>query len=241
VIIPTLNEEAFILPCLESVMASAYVKEAIVVDAGSRDATLARARSTGARCLSFSAPPGAGGGRGGQIRAGLAMATGDLVAVVHADTRVPAGIFRTMIRVLNTRRDVIGGAVGCRFDTADSDPATRVRCGLVGFLNHVRVLVSGISFGDQVQFFRREPVVSMDLFPAIPLMEDVELSLRLRSLGRLTYLNLKVPVSPRRWQHKGSGNALLIMGLFFLYLLLRPWTRSDSSFFYRTYYGRSIP
>lgn len=240
VVIPTLNESGSITSCLKSIFSSPFVKEAIVVDGGSKDATLALARKAGARCLVVDAPYWSGGGRGGQIRAGLGLATGDVVAVVHADTIVPTLAFSSMIRVLNTRISVIGGAVGCRFDTGSLDRATRFRCRVIEFLNSARVLLSGISFGDQVQFFRRKPVMERNLFPAIPLMEDVEFSIRLRSLGRVVYLNGKAVVSPRRWQQKGSSNAALILGLFFLYLFLRLWGKPDPVFFYRSYYGKSF-
>lgn len=237
VVIPTLNEASHLGSCLNRILASPWVKEAIVVDGGSRDDTLAIARMAGARTLLMDAPFWAGGGRGGQIMAGLEKATGDVVVIVHADTRVPSRIFYEIIQVLRTRTKVIGGAVGCRFDTGDSDRTTCFRCRIIEFLNHARVRISGISFGDQVQFFRREPVMQRNLFPAIPLMEDVELAIRLRSLGHLVYLNGKAQVSPRRWQKKGSINAGLIMGLFFLYLILRLRGKTDPAFFYRIYYS----
>ena len=175
--------------------------------------------------------------RGGQINAGLSHARGDLVAIVHADTHVPAVAFRKMIHALNTRKGVVGGVVGCRFSTGISDAGTRMRCRIVEYLNHARVLITGIGFGDQVQFFRREAVVRQHLYPAIPLMEDVELAIRLRRIGHLVYLNGKAEVSARRWEKQGSSNALLIIGLFFLYLIQRLNGKADPIFFYQAYYG----
>jgi GT2 family glycosyltransferase len=57
----------------------------------------------------------------------------------------------------------------------------------------------GDSYGDQAQFFRRELLQSVGGFPDQPIMEDVELSLRLRSLGVPIYLDLPVTVSARRF------------------------------------------
>ncbi len=239
VVIPTLNEAGHLGPCLERILASPWVKEAIVVDGGSWDETLTIAQKAGARYLVMDAPFWAGGGRGGQIRAGLEKATGDVAVIIHADTRVPSRIFYKIIQVLRTRKKVIGGAVGCRFDTDDSDRYTRFRCRIIEILNHARVKISGISFGDQVQFFRRKPVMQRNLFPAIPLMEDVELAIRLRSLGQRVYLNGKAQVSPRRWQKKGAGNAGLIICLFFLYLILRLGGKTDPALFYGIYYGKT--
>ncbi len=50
---------------------------------------------------------------------------------------------------------------------------------LIEYANDIRTALSGISFGDQIQFFRRLPVKAQDIYPVIPLMEDVELALRL--------------------------------------------------------------
>ncbi|SDT87669.1 glycosyltransferase [Desulfobacula phenolica] len=238
VVIPALNEEAFIGSCVKIALRSPHVIEAIVVDGGSVDHTLSKARSAGARTFLHNLPYGAGGGRGGQIRVGIMKARGDVVAIVHADTRVPLPVFGSILRILNAEKRAIGGAVGSRFSTASSSCATRIRCRIIEYLNHVRVLFTGISFGDQVQFFRRGPVVRLDLFPAIALMEDVEFSIRLRSLGRLVYLNKRAEVSARRWEKKGSANAFLIIRLFFHYLVKRLGKNPDSGFFFESYYGK---
>ena len=58
---------------------------------------------------------------------------------------------------------------------------------------------SGTSYGDQAQFFRRELLQFAGGFPDQPIMEDVELSLRLQSLGKPIYLDLPVTVSARRF------------------------------------------
>ena len=105
-----------------------------------------------------------GGGRGGQIRAGIEAAKGDLVAVVHADAIVERPVFTTMCRVLEQQPNLGGGAVGTVFESRD-------RClGLINVANDFRMVFLGISFGDQVQFFRRRPVAAANLFPKIPLM-----------------------------------------------------------------------
>jgi GT2 family glycosyltransferase len=74
------------------------------------------------------------------------------------------------------------------------------------------------------------------------LMEDVELSLRLKSAGRVVYLGQGVRASGRRWQH-GSfrRNFLMVVGLFFRYLLKRRLgLNPDERRYYRKYYGSNI-
>ncbi|ACN14499.1 putative glycosyl transferase [Desulforapulum autotrophicum HRM2] len=238
VVIPTRNEALVIGRCIKIILNAPHVVEVIVVDAGSQDKTRSIAEAAGAKVLLHNPCQGDGRGRGGQIRAGINEARADVVAIVHADTLVPPRTFTRMIRVLNARRLVIGGSAGCRFQIRSPGRAWQIRIKLIEFLNHVRAMVFGISFGDQVQFFRREPVFSRDLFPDIPLMEDVEFAIRMRSLGDLVYLNEKVVVSARRWETRGSGNALLVIALFFLYLIQRPWGQPDTTFFYERYYGK---
>jgi len=95
----------------------------------------------------------------------------------------------------------------------------------------------GISFGDQIQFFRRRPAAEAGIFPDIPLMEDVELSIRLHRLGRQVFLFEDAVVSSRRWQSAGRNNFFLIIRLFTSYLVKRLWKKPDTVSMYRRYYG----
>ena len=231
VVIPVRNEGSFIATCVRAARHDSAVAEILVVDGGSDDDTVARATSAGARVIVHSRPVEAGGGRGGQIHAGVEAATGDIVAIVHADTRLVAGALDRMVVDLNREPGVIGGALGCTFD----GDGWRLR--LLDLANHFRAAVLGIAFGDQVQFFRRLPVVEQDIYPNLPLMEDVELSLRLRALGCVSYGRGGARVSPRSWQSGAGRRAMLIITLVGRYLWLRRWGRADALQMYRQYYG----
>lgn len=231
IVIPTRNEEAHIEDCLRSVSESPWVSEIIVVDAGSSDNTIRLARKAGARVMMHSLPIETGGGRGGQIRAGVQAASGDVVAVVHADTRLMTSDIHRMVEFLNQNPDTAGGAVGNRFD---ADPR---RLRWIELANHFRAGFLKISFGDQVQFFRRIPVVSRDLFPDIPIMEDVEFSIRLHRLGRVAYLFGSVTASTRRWENKGHRNALWVIKQVMVYMVRRLIAPPDTTHLYRKYYG----
>lgn len=231
VVIPTRNEESHIEDCIRSVSKSPYVSEIIVVDAASADNTILLAIQAGARVITHNRPIENGGGRGGQIRAGVQAASGDVVAVVHADTRLMESDIQRIIEVLNQTPDIAGGAVGNRFD-GDSR-----RFRWIELANHFRAGFLKISFGDQVQFFRRAPVVSRDLFPDIPIMEDVEFSIRLHRLGQVTYLFGNVVASTRRWENKGYRNALWVVKHVIVYLIRRLTAPPDTALIYRRYYG----
>jgi hypothetical protein len=232
-IVPTRNEAAAIEACIHSLRRDPAVAEVLVVDGGSSDQTVMRAEGAGARVIRHLRAPARGGGRGGQIAVGVRAARGDLIAIVHADTRVAAGSLSRACRLLNRQSDLIGGALGARFESS----ALFYR--LLTMANDIRAVILGISFGDQVQFFKRRAFLACSTYPDLPLMEDVELSLRLGRSGRQAFLFDASTVSVRRWRRAGPGHALKVMMLFTRYLWQRLWGPVDGVAFFHAYYGDS--
>jgi glycosyltransferase involved in cell wall biosynthesis len=230
IIIPTLNEAANICQCIQSVSRSRHVCEIIVVDGGSDDQTCMLALQSGARVMVHDKPIEKGGGRGGQIKAGINAARGDVVAILHADARLPSEEINRMIDWLNHHPSTIGGSIGCRFDSS------LLKFRFIELANDIRAAFFTVSFGDQVQFFRRQPVVEADLFPGIPLMEDVEFSIRLHRLGCCVYLYGSALVSTRRWKHVGFRNAGWVLLHVMEYLIRRLWEAPDTVKLYKKYY-----
>lgn len=230
VIIPVLNEENKIAACIRSINCDPSVSEIIVVDGGSEDGTVDIAEAAGVRVLINQQPIDGGGGRGGQILSGIKAAAGDIAVIVHSDVMIHSNLFTQMKEFMKLTPDVSGGAIGTQFDS----PSLKTRC--VEFLNGLRVVFFGISFGDQIQFFRRQAVLENHLFPDIPLMEDVEFSLRLPKAGRRVFMFGDATVSPRRWEEKGASNFFTVLHLFFVYLLQRIFKMPDVVTMYRNYY-----
>ncbi|RJP80088.1 MAG: glycosyltransferase [Desulfobacteraceae bacterium] len=230
VIIPAKNEESHIRDCIRSIRSDRSVREIVVVDGGSDDNTAAAALQEGAVVIEHPDAPGRGGGRGGQIRRGILSAQGDIIAVVHADVRPACSTFTEIRNLLEKNPDIIGGAVGGVFDDADR------RLRIVEWLNEFRALVFSIGFGDQIQFFRKQPVVEKDLFPDIPLMEDVELSLRLNQAGRQIYLFGNARISSRRWKAAGIRNGFSVVKRMVAFLRKRKSGLPDTVSMYRSYY-----
>ena len=134
------------------------------------------------------------------------------------------------VEMLQRSPRIAGGALGSVF----VGDARALR--FVELTNDWRAFLSGITFGDQVQFFRRQPMLASGLYPAFPLMEDVELSLRLPRLGRRVYLFGESRASARRWQHGRAGRAALILRIMGSYLARRLVGRADPLAVYRAYY-----
>ena len=227
VIIPVLNEEDSIRQCLGSLKNRTALKEIIVADGGSTDQTREIATEMGARVVACRQ------GRGFQIDRGSQLASGDVILILHADCVAAKGVFARAIKALETNPDVVGGAFGMKFE-----PKNMKTC-FIAYLNNVRTIITGISFGDQAQFFRKKALEDIGGFPSMMLMEDVELSLRLKRFGRLAYLRDGIVVSNRRW----TGNCfsihlLTVFYLFTRYLIERRWGRVDSSmtYYYKIYY-----
>ncbi len=234
VLIPTRNEAYTIDACLESVWDSLDACEladrahVIVVDADSADNTVELAKAQGVRVLS--SPPG----RGKQIACGVAATTDDVIMIVHSDSRLPIDVTGRVMNILQRRTTSPGGACKMHFL-----PRTR-KMRLVEKLNDYRVRLTGISFGDQVQFVRREALHMMGGFPSMYLMEDVECSLRMISLGPLCYPVSTVGVLARTWERSHfSWRFLFIICLFLEYLVRRRigCVSDDGVEFYERYYG----
>lgn len=198
VVVPALDEAAGIAAALRPALAEA--DEVIVVDGGSGDATVALAVAAGARVLAD-----AKRGRASQMNDGATAARGDILLFLHADTRLPAGWAAAVRAALSA-----GGREWGRFDVSLDAPGALFA--LVGAMMNLRSRLTGICTGDQAMFASRAAWLKADGFPHIPLMEDIELSRRLkRTAGRPACLRERVRVSARRWREHGPLRTVVAM------------------------------
>ena len=196
VIIPTFDEADTLSGCVASVRSVIAQCEIVVADGGSRDGTLARARSL-AGVLALVAPRG----RGPQLNAGAAAASGDVLLFLHADTRLPADA-EALVRSALADPGVVGGSFFLGFDSPH--PLLRLSS-LASRLNR-----SWATYGDQGFFFRREIFERLGGFAPIPLFEDVEFQSRVRRLGRCVKIQRPVTSSARRFLRVGIARQQLI-------------------------------
>ncbi|NQD93591.1 glycosyltransferase family 2 protein [Pseudomonas sp. CrR25] len=198
VIIPTRNE-AQALPLLLADLTAlrAAGAELIVVDGGSDDATCTLAAAQVDRLLESEA------GRARQMNAGAAVARGAYLWFLHADTRVANESMQRLREAL--REQPVWG----RFDVRLSGRAAALR--LIGAMISWRSRLTGVATGDQGIFVARATFEALGGYADIPLMEDLELSRRLKRLARPRCLRPPLSTSSRRWERHGIWRTVLFM------------------------------
>jgi rSAM/selenodomain-associated transferase 2 len=143
-------------------------------------------------------------GRSKQMNAGAAIAKGDVLLFLHADTVLPDDALRLIAIGLAST----GRAWG-RFDVtiAGTDPLLAA----VSAAMNLRSRWSGIATGDQAIFVRREAFEAVGGFPDIPLLEDVEISQRLKALSKPLCVRSRALTSARRWERDGVMKTIVLM------------------------------
>ena len=194
IIIPVLNEGDRINALIEQIYNQGFEVsyEVIIVDGDPQGGTIKAIGSEAVVTIT------AEKGRGRQMNAGAAVASGDVLIFLHADTMLPGGALKNISRALE-RQDYVGGAFDLKID---SDSL---------FLKYISVRASlrsrfnRIPYGDQAIFMRKKYFDRIGRFKDIPLMEDVELMRRVkRDGGKIHILPDKVTTSARRWKRDGA-------------------------------------
>lgn len=197
IVMPALNEAQRISASLQALQA--FRKEAveiIVADGGSEDGTAALAAALADKVVA--APRG----RARQMNAGAAVATGDALLFLHADTRLPD---HAPVLIAQALRHHAWG----RFDVNIEGRSPWLP--LVAAMMNLRSRLSGITTGDQALFVTRAAFDAVGGFPEQPLMEDIELSRRLKRIGKPACLRETVATSGRRWDRNGAWRTILLM------------------------------
>jgi rSAM/selenodomain-associated transferase 2 len=199
IIMPVLDEGEEIGAALDALSSlGALGVEVIVVDGGSHDATIQRARLRTDHVIK--APRG----RARQMNAGAETAMGDVLLFLHADTRLPDAADILVLDGLAR-----SGRVWGRFDVRIDGGSFPL--GLIAWFMNLRSRLTGIATGDQAIFVQREAFRIVGGFPPIALMEDVALSKRLKRVGRPLALRQRAITSGRRWETDGVLPTILLM------------------------------
>ncbi len=227
IVVPILNAgtdlQRFIVQLRHSIPPGS---EIILADGGSTDGSLNDIRET----IVHSTP-----GRGQQIAAGIAAAPGDWILIAHADTHPADGWHDRLQNAIRHHPQAAMLVLGQRF-LPSCIPTL-----FVEVLNELRVVFGGVAFGDQTMVIRRRALDACGGFPAQPLMEDVEASLRLQAHGDIIYLGQEWQVSAKKWHENFARRFTLILRLMISYQFVRMCGRERTHQFSRKLYGEYYP
>lgn len=213
VVIPTLNEEAWVTAAIRSVSAA---DEIVVVDGGSADQTRTLAEEAGARVLQT------GPSRGQQMAEGAKVTHGDWILFLHADTRLSP---QACAHIRGLDAEAMGGAFRLRFDS----PQLTYRA--LELVVRIRTRGLRLPYGDQAIFCRRAAYAAAGGMPAFPVMEDVAFIRALGRIGRLAFPAIEAVTSTRRYERRGPIRS----SIGNLWLLTRYFAGADVSELARAY------
>ncbi|MHC4203554.1 MAG: TIGR04283 family arsenosugar biosynthesis glycosyltransferase [Planctomycetota bacterium] len=210
IIVPVLNEQGHINSFINKIKEQGFdgFFEVIIVDGDSDGRTINAVRDTCIICLT--SPKG----RGRQMNAGAAVARGEILIFLHADTTLPDNGLGKINQALQNN-DYVGGAFDLQIDS------DRLFLRYISVRASLRSRFNRIPYGDQAIFVRKKYFDHIGGFKDIPLMEDVDLMRRIKKDRKnIIILPDKVITSARRWESDGAlyttiRNQILV-GLFYL-------------------------
>ena len=198
VIIPVRNECRLILGTLQRLQPMREQgAELLLVDGDSSDGTVDIARPWVDQVLPSPS------GRARQMNLGAEAASGEVLWFLHGDTLAPSNADLLLNRALSD-----GGQWGY-FDLRLSAPGTGYR--LVEWFMNRRVRLTAVVTGDHGVFVRRDAFTIVGGFPEIALMEDIELSSRLRALSAPRRVPATLVTSSRKWEREGLVRTVIRM------------------------------
>ncbi|WP_100641460.1 TIGR04283 family arsenosugar biosynthesis glycosyltransferase [Marinobacter salexigens] len=198
IVVPVWMEAAGIVPALEALQPlRAKGHELIVVDSGSTDGTAKVAGPLADRVIQSER------GRAVQMNTGGFVAKSQVLLFLHADTHLPQNALDSLNKFAQSDK-----AWG-RFDVRLSGRGAMFRV-IAWFMNQ-RSRLTGICTGDQALFVRREVFEALGGFEPMPIMEDIEMSRRLRLVSRPYCIKSQVTTDSRRWEQGGIWKTIFLM------------------------------
>jgi rSAM/selenodomain-associated transferase 2 len=205
IIVPVLNEAAIIRAFLQHLRAVAPDAEIIVVDGGSKDGTVELCRGLADHIVESAR------GRARQMNAGAQVAHGKILWFLHADSLIATNSLKAIEDVLADSR-IAGGCFRLRIVPARW--VYRVR----DVIGDLCVNLFRIALGDRGLFCRRENFLALGGYPDQPLLEDADFYRKLRAVGRVRQIPIRIQTSARRYEALGPTRTilfyLLIMTLY---------------------------
>jgi rSAM/selenodomain-associated transferase 2 len=209
VVMPTLNEAQALPWTLSALLSQPGDYEVIVVDGGSQDRTCQIAESFKSVQVIH-----ASRGRASQMNAGAAVAQGEWLLFLHADTCLPESAL-VRLNAMEADETIQAGGFRHRFGGTD----WRLRA--ISWLDNVRCERSRVIYGDQALFVRRSLFRAIGGFPEQPILEDVAICERLLPHTRPMLLDASVTTDARKFVAMGIGRSFIRVLLIILHVQFR--------------------
>lgn len=222
IIIPTLDEEKNITSLLVDLGKQTHPYEVIVSDGGSQDRTVAFAEKFGARIVSGAA------GRGGQLRRAAAIARGDILFFLHADSKLDPKSLTAIRSALATQPDLVGGNFDLIFESDDGFSRW-----LTNFYRWFRS--KGLYYGDSGIFVRRTAYDKIGGIPDWPLMEDYRFTRLMEDTGPTICLQ-SPPLRTSSRRFRGRHPVSIFCGWCWIHMLY--YLNVSPAYMARRYYKR---
>lgn len=204
IVMPTLDEASNLARRARELAAQSQPWEWIVCDGGSADDTVAIARAAGAMVVHSER------GRGAQLNAGAARASGEILVFLHADTTLPPDAL-TLVRSSLEDPRIVGGHFTFAFD--DVTFAGR----MLAFVYAAKRSLFRVWYGDSAIFVRGSAFRALGGFAPYPILEDADFVERLQRVGRTRRLRAVVTSSSRRYRGRLVKTIVRWTTIFALY------------------------
>ena len=207
IIIPTYNEEEKLPHLLGQLKEqSAQDMDVFIVDGGSTDQTISIAVQYGINVIE------SGKGRARQMNAAARLAQTEYLWFMHADTRLLSPVHAYLDEIKSSNS--IWGRFEVKFDD------DRVIFRMIAFMMNKRSALTSIATGDQAIFIKKNYYEESGGFEEIPLMEDIDISKKLKKTSSLYASELKLQTSARRWKVNGVLRTIILMWIIRFYYFL---------------------
>ena len=192
IIIPTYNEEECVSKTLKNIQLNEnnnLIKEIIIVDGGSTDKTIEKAKECGVRVIVSKKK-----GRAVQMNEGAAVASERILHFIHADSQLPINFDTDVMEAVNN-----GYSAGCFRLAFDYEHwFLKLNCWFTRFDK------SAFHYGDQSLFITRDIFNKVQGFNEnYMVFEDLDIIRRIKKICKFKILKKSIVTSARKYVENG--------------------------------------